>query len=133
MAGTEALLASQINGGGCLPPPTPSAPAGQMFKEFGKALGDGEENKTAYQRYAKTLEPSLAFRCTTKTAMVQGVGGFIDSQNLKVPEVKEMGFIMKNGRLTRMDRPRRNGPDYFWQTASERVMRYHHDPQTLEL
>ena len=36
MAGTEALLASQINGGGCLPPPTPSAPSGQMFKEFGK-------------------------------------------------------------------------------------------------
>lgn len=87
----------------------------------------------APRRYNKELQTSLAYRATTKTAMVQGMGGFINTNALTVPEPADMGFVMRNGRLTRIDRPRINGPAHFWQTSSERAVRYHSDPQTLEL
>ena len=133
MAGTEALLASQINGGGCLPPPTPSAPAGQLFKSFAKHLvGPGQE-LTIFQKYSGELPPSLAFRASTQKAMVEGMGGFIDKDNLTVGNPRDMGFIMKNGRLMRMDRERRDGDPSFWMTSSERAFQYHKQAQVLNL
>ena len=65
--------------------------------------------------------------------MVEGVGGYVDMDNLKVGNPKDMGFVMKNGRLTRMDRERRDGDPSFWLTSSERAFRYHHEAQVLNL
>ena len=131
MAGSEALLASQINGGGCLPPPTPSANAQQ---EMASILHLSGEKLTNFERYSAELPPSLAFRCSTRKQMVEAVGGYIDPANLTVAEnPADMGVIMKNGRLTRVSRARRNGDSYFWETSSERANRWHRAPQTLEL
>ena len=138
MAGTTALLASQINGGGCLPPPTPSASAGEMWRDtlqkFGN-LGDTDNaGKDNFDKYSKELPPTLAFRCSTQLQMVQGVGGYVDPKNMTTPEnPREMGFIMRNGRLTRMDRPRRNGDPAFWKTSSETAYDYLSDPQSLTI
>lgn len=132
MAGSEALLASQINGGGCLPPPTPSAKPGGMFQSLQKHL-ETDGDKSNYEKYSGELPPSLAFRSSTRKAMVDGVGGFIDPNNLTVPEnPADMGFIMKNGRLTRMDRPRINGPPEM-RTSTEHAFLYHHQAQVLNM
>ena len=133
MAGTEALLASQINGGGCLPPPTPTTTAGGMFKTF-SAILEKDGDKTAYEKYNSELDPSLAFRCTTKKSMVQGVGGFIDPKNMQaMVNPADMGKVMKNGRLERVNRARNVGDTYLWMTSSERAVRYHKDAQMVVL
>ena len=66
MAGSSALLASQINGGGCLPPPTPGPKVslGAIFK-------DPKEAQSNYEKYNKELDPSLAFQCSTIKSMVR--------------------------------------------------------------
>ena len=47
----------------------------------------------------------------------------IDPRNMKAPEdPREMGVVMRNGRIMKVDRPRRNGDSYFWQTSSERAV-----------
>ena len=63
--------------------------------------------------------------------MVTGIGAFIDPDKLTVPEIQDMGVMMKKGKLTKIMRPRINGEPTHWQTSSERAMRYHHDPQTV--
>ena len=85
MAGSEALLASQINGGGCLAPPTPAErPADVMAKTLNAFFGG--DTRTNYDKYNQELEPSLAFRTSTLTSMVSGVGGFIDGKNMQAAE-----------------------------------------------
>lgn len=59
--------------------------------------------------------------------MVQGMGGFIDVNNLTAPEnPRAMGVAMRDGRSEMLQRPRRNGPAFLWQTSSERAVEYHH-------
>ena len=69
MAGSEALLASQINGGGCLAPPTPQTTANQMLTSTLHSiggLGDPELSKMRnFERYGRELPPTLAMRPTT--------------------------------------------------------------------
>ena len=114
---------------GCLPPPTPSPASAFASIVFGELAEKG----TNFKKYNKELDPSLAFRCSTRKGMVEGIGAFIDPNNLTVPEnPSDMGFIMKNGRLTRMERPRRNGDPAFWQTSSERVLNYHHGGEIVK-
>lgn len=85
-----------------------------------------------YDRYSGELDPSLAFRTSTKTAMVQGMGGFINPAEMKAAErPREMGVIMKNGRMMRLNRPRATGEPAFWETSSERAVNYHHRPETV--
>ena len=123
MAGSTALLASQINGGGCLAPPTPPVRAADLLTDTIQAFfGDDEEN-TNYEKYAHELPPSLAYRASTQKDMVHGLGAFIDPKNMKAPEdPRQMGVVMRNGRIMKVDRPRRNGDAYFWQTSSERAV-----------
>jgi hypothetical protein len=132
MAGTEALLASQINGGGCLAPPTPPTRPADMLQETIQAFFHDGPKETNFEKYSKELPPSLAFRTSTRQAMVQGVDAFIDPKNMKTPEdPREMGVIMRNGRIMKLERPRRNGDPAFWETSSQRAVSYHHRPQTV--
>lgn len=85
MAGSEALLASQINGGGCLAPPTPAERPGDVMSKTLNAFF-GSETRTAYEKYNKELDPSLAFRTSTLKSMVSGVGGFIDPSDMQAHE-----------------------------------------------
>ena len=68
MAGSEALLASQINGGGCLPPPTPLVRASDALTDTINAFfNDNTKGKqSAFAKYSKDLPPSLAFRSSMK-------------------------------------------------------------------
>ena len=138
MAGSEALLASQINGGGCLAPPTPETTSAQMLastlKSFG-GLGDPRMAKMSkYERYSRELAPQLAWRSTTKQAYVQGMGGFINPTSLSMPAdpIKDMGVMMCNGRLIRMNRPRSAGGTV-WKTSSERANDWRSRPQSATI
>ena len=65
MAGSTALLASQINGGGCIAPPTPAErPADTMAKTLQAFFGG--DTRTNYEKYEKELPTSLAFRTSTR-------------------------------------------------------------------
>jgi hypothetical protein len=84
------------------------------------------------EKFNKELDPSLAFRTSSKTAMVQGVGGFINPDAMQAAErPREMGVIMKNGRMQRLNRPRATGEPAFWETSTERAVNYHHRPETV--
>ena len=131
MAGSEALLASQINGGGCLAPPTPKErPSDVMAKTLNTFFGN--DTRTSYEKFNKELDPSLAFRTSTLTSMVTGVGGFINPGDMQAHvRPRPMGVVMKNGRMMRLNRPRNMGEPAFWQTSSERAVDYHHNPDTI--
>ena len=84
------------------------------------------------EKFNKELDPSLAFRTSSKTAMVQGVGGFINPDAMQAAErPREMGVIMKNGRMQRLNRPRATGEPAFWEPRTERAVNYHHRPETV--
>ena len=77
--------ASQINGGGCLPPPTPTEwPGEALQRTLRMFFGDNDQKSNAFTKYSSGLPPSLAFRSSTKKMMVEGLGGFIDSDNMRV-------------------------------------------------
>ena len=133
MAGSEALLASQINGGGCLAPPTPQTTANQMLTSTLHSiggLGDPELSKMRnFERYGRELPPTLAMRPTTITSMVQGMGAFIDQDNLKAPkDLMQLGVVMRNGRPQRIERARTlggvEGNPQMWRTANEDMNAY---------
>lgn len=130
MAGSEALLASQINGGGCLAPPTPSAPASQLLSQTLASFDTGEK-QTVYEKYHKELPESLAFRPSTIKGMVEGIGAFIKPE--RIPENPlEMGVMMRNGKLVRVNRDRRIGGSE-WRTSAERANDFRRIPQTFSL
>ena len=117
-SGSDAALASQISGGGCLPPPTPKPPGGDLHSTIQAATmrGAAGERLTAFAKYSADLPASLAFRSSTNKAFVEGLGGFIDSDNMRVPEdPSTMGVTLRHGAVRRVDRPRRCGA---WQTSS---------------
>ena len=78
---SAALVASSINGGGCLPPPTPSEKIGETLgKHMIKAVHPEETN------YRDALPTSLAWRTTTQTMMVGGLAGEVTEEELaKIP------------------------------------------------
>ena len=132
MAGTDALLASQINGGGCLPPPTPTERPGealtQLLKHFGNSSGG-----SAYERYSAQLPTNLAFRTSSRQAMVAGVGGYIDPENMRMPsDPGKMGVTLRRGQIVRVDRPRREGDPLVWQTSTMASVAYHNQPDILK-
>ena len=120
-----------------LAPPTPSTTEAQMLastlKSFG-GLGDPVLAKMSpFERYSKDLPASLAFRPTTITAMVQGRGGFIDPKVLEGGlKPSEMGVMMQNGKLTRMNRPRISGGSE-WQTSAERLSAWRTYPNSEKI
>ena len=88
--------------------------------------------RASQDKFNPELEPSLAFRTSSKTSMIQGIGGFINPGEMQAAErPREMGVIMKNGRLQRLNRPRAAGEPAFWETSTERAVNYHHNPQTV--
>jgi len=131
MAGSEALLASQINGGGCLAPPTPKErPADALTKTLNQFFGG--DNRSVYEKYNQELPKSLAYRTTTLQGMVEGMGGIIDSKSLGPPDHHSCGVIMKDGKVERLPRARINGNPSFFQTSSRAQFDYHNDPEALE-
>ena len=78
---SAALVASSINGGGCLPPPTPSEKIAETLgKHMMKAVHPEETN------YRDALPTSLAWRTTTQTMMVGGLAGEVTEEELaKIP------------------------------------------------
>ena len=53
---------------------------------------------------------AFAMRPTTITSMVQGMGAFIDQDNLKAPkDLMQLGVVMRNGRPQRIERRRTLG------------------------
>ena len=131
MAGSDALLASQINGGGCLPPPTPLERPGESLSRTIQQFF-GTEKKTAFAKYANDLPAGLAFRSSTKKQMVEGVGGYIDPDNMRMPEdPSQMGVTIRRGVIVRVERPRRTGGS-MWETSSMAASAYHHQPGGLD-
>ena len=78
---SAALVASSINGGGCLPPPTPSEKVSETLgKHMDKAVHPEETN------YRDALPTSLSWRTTTQTMMVGGLAGEVTEEELaKIP------------------------------------------------
>ena len=76
-----ALVASSINGGGCLPPPTPAEKIAETLgKHMERAVNPEPTN------YRAALPDSLAWRTTTQTMMVGGLAGEVTEEELaKVP------------------------------------------------
>lgn len=133
MAGSDALLASQINGGGCLPPPTPSERPGEALNQLIKAFVGSSSDQTAFARYNKEVPENLAFRTSTKLAMVAGVGGYIDPDNMRMPsDPGKMGVTLRGGQVIRVDRPRREGEPLIWQTSTMASVAYHNQPEVLK-
>lgn len=136
MAGSAALLASQINGGGCLAPPTPKErPSDALAKTLDAFFGD-KSGQTKFDKYKDELPPSLAYRASTRKGMVEGLGAFIDETNMSWPEdPTSMGVRMKEARVQRLDRPRRDGDPLQFQTSYQRQFEYLQtvDKETLKL
>ena len=76
-----ALVASSINGGGCLPPPTPAEKIAETLgKHMERAVNPEPTN------YRAALPDSLSWRTTTQTMMVGGLAGEVTEEELaKVP------------------------------------------------
>ncbi len=76
-----ALVASSVNGGGCLPPPTPAEKIAETLgKHMERAVNPEPTN------YRAALPDSLAWRTTTQTMMVGGLAGEVTEEELaKVP------------------------------------------------
>ena len=68
-AGTEAQMASQINGGGCLPPPTPRPQPKTLIELIGETMS---KNNVAAYGQRKTAK---GWESTTMRMMREGVGG----------------------------------------------------------
>ncbi|KOO22794.1 hypothetical protein Ctob_004597 [Chrysochromulina tobinii] len=119
--GKAALLASQISGGGCLPPPTPKV---RTNNQLGETLGAffPPDGKSDYQKYSGFLSESLAWRSTTGIGYVVGKGAYVDPTKMVVPEnPSEMGMVMRNGRRERINRPRATGDQLHFSTAQQLV------------
>jgi len=126
-------IRSQINGGGCIAPPTPIAAESQLLTQILNSIGGLGDPRirglSNFDRYSKELPPSLAFRCSTRKQMVEGVGGYVNPTKLTVPEdPSKMGMVMRHGRLVRLNRPRKEG-GVEWKTSSERAYDYQRLPQ----
>ena len=78
---SAALVASSINGGGCLPPPTPKEKIAEtLSKHMVQAVNPVETN------YRDALPDSLSWRTTTQTMMVGGLAGEVTEEELaKIP------------------------------------------------
>ena len=110
-----ALVASSINGGGCLPPPTPAEKIAETLgKHMERAVNPEPTN------YRAALPDSLSWRTTTQTMMVGGLAGEVTEEELaKVPlDLTSQGIILKKGRRERLNEQRRYGDLLKWETAS---------------
>ena len=103
---SAALVASSINGGGCLPPPTPKEKIAEALgKHMVRAVQPKETN------YRDALPESLAWRTTTQTMMVGGLAGEVTEEELaNIPlDLTSGPFCQKvlAGRLGPVERPSR--------------------------
>ena len=139
MAGSDVLLASQINGGGCLAPPTPGERSSNVLSETLNGYF-GEDKRSNYEKYEKELPASLAWRTSTQQQNCSGMGAYINPKTNPIPEnPRDMGMAMRNGRRELVPRERKTGESLMWETASMRMSAYHdktsvhHDPEILKL
>ena len=107
---SAALVASSINGGGCLPPPTPKE---KIAEALGKHMVRAVQPKEidAQNLYRDALPESLAWRTTTQTMMVGGLAGEVTEEELaNIPlDLTSGPFCQKvlAGRLGPVERPSR--------------------------
>ena len=120
MAGSDALLASQINGGGCLAPPTPNIKSTNVLGDTLEAYF-GKDTLTNYEKYSGQVSQSLAWRTSSSISNVVGMGAYIDPTKTTVPRnPAEMGMIMRNGRRERVNRARKMGDPLVFETTQQR-------------
>ena len=87
---SAALVASSINGGGCLPPPTAAEKVSEALgKHMVRAVNSNDEvNAAGFSKpnYRAALPDSLAWRTSTQTMMVSGLAGEVTEEELaKIP------------------------------------------------
>jgi len=71
------------------------------------------------KRARRTAPRSPPARPHAAPQFVEGLGGFIDEDNMRMPEdPAQMGVTLRAGAVVRVDRPRRDGGT-MWQTSSE--------------
>ena len=95
---SKALQASSVNGGGCLPPPTPPEKvANTLAAHMARAANPKPRN------YVEELPTSLAWSTSTQTMMVTGLAGEVTVAELAaVPEdLTSMGVVLRKGRRER--------------------------------
>ena len=116
--GSEAQQASQINGGGCLPPPTPPIKDGADPTLC--AMMGFKSNINEAERVKKYEDKSLAWQTSTRRMMATGLQRDWDPDVLaKIPEdLGKMGKVMVDGRVVILHRPRRVGMMSQWETSS---------------
>eukprot|EP00322_Chrysochromulina_rotalis_P029624 CAMPEP_0115850138 /NCGR_PEP_ID=MMETSP0287-20121206/11809_1 /TAXON_ID=412157 /ORGANISM="Chrysochromulina rotalis, Strain UIO044" /LENGTH=139 /DNA_ID=CAMNT_0003304125 /DNA_START=20 /DNA_END=439 /DNA_ORIENTATION=+ len=118
---------SQINGGGCLAPPTPSVGGTKVLAESLEEWDrvQGKEPQSNFDIYSKQLPPSLAWRTSSGITNVIGMGAYINPKEMTVPldPVKDMGMIMRGGRRVFVNRLRNDGETVVWETTQERSSR----------
>lgn len=116
--GSEAQQASQINGGGCLPPPTPPQKEGtdMAISSVMQIMSKRAES----ERAAKHEHKSLAWQTSTRNMMAAGLQRDWDPEILaRIPEnLGKMGKVMRDGRAEILHRPRRVGQISQWETTS---------------
>ena len=91
---SKALQASSINGGGCLPPPTPREKiADTLATHMARAANPRPRS------YVEELPTSLAWRTSTQTMMVTGLAGEVTPEELaKVPQnLFSSGIVLRKG------------------------------------
>jgi len=80
---SKAMVASSVNGGGVLPPPTPPEKISDALSGHMTRAVKGPKPTN----YVDELPESLAWRTTTQTMMVSGLAGEVTEEELaKVPE-----------------------------------------------
>ena len=112
---SAALTASQISGGGCIPPPTPEPP---MRNVVGHAIAAQLREGLKYQK-TKPIKHHKDYETTTHSALEGGLGKILDSDEVsRVPKIEQMGTVMKNGRAQYVLRERATGDSSMWETSS---------------
>ena len=107
---SAALQASNINGGGCLPPPTPSEKIGNSLSSHMMAATKGLYIDKQ-PNYRDELPKSLAWRTTTQNMMVGGLAGEVTPEELaKVPENLMQAPPVREARPSQQPAALRPGP-----------------------
>lgn len=142
---TEFTLASQVNGGGCLPPPTPPAPSKALLKVVADCLSE------SYEKANKQRPPAKGWVSTSQRALRAGVGLSADGTGASnvleispdgptsisevrcppnradlrhtsfgqvIAAVPQMGMRVVEGKATLQMNPRRTGELLHWETST---------------
>ena len=109
----KATLGSQINGGGCLPPPDPPAADGSM-----KLVSQIVLSQLATSQHVKPRRQTAGYTSSAHTQMDGGVGRGLEDAARVEGDLTTMGATVRKGAIERIPGQRRAGESCQWATSS---------------